>query len=447
VTILRDGDLTFAGWTEANHFVFTVANVATDRVVRKIKDAGAGVTANPLFKKLGTFKDFAVVTRGYVDVASTVSTWNSVLKAFEPELWAIADASGLTGIKSACFWDGFEGEESRGVIEIEFAGKRKGLARMFQPQLSKNGVDRPAILKMDDLPPLPADLTRFLAARLDPGSVYEVGSLIYMTLLGGLDPAINDEKKLPAAERLQKRREAIAQEVDGALGFKIADLFATLGDKVVTYHASSDGLPLSGQVLAISVKDVRGLKRYLDLIGKKIESGSGKDVSIRKRDCLGIEVREFVVKERSPVTVSYAICDGWLVIGLQPQPVRGFIHRVKGNLPTWKPDERTAKTLAQLPADRCVLQVADPRATLQWFLGAGPILTSVLGREFAGIIEAGIIPHAGEASKHLFPNVMWCKDDGKTMRWESRDSLWLPLEVVGLESIVAGYAMAFGAFR
>ena len=28
---------------------------------------------------------------------------------------------------------------------------------------------------------------------------------------------------------------------------------------------------------------------------------------------------------------------------------------------------------------------------------------------------------------------MWCVDDCKVMRWESRDSLWLPLEVIGME--------------
>jgi hypothetical protein len=448
VTILRDSDESgFAGWSEAGHFVFTYGNVPFDGVVRKIKDAGKGVTENPLFKKLGAFKDFEVVTRGYIDIAAAVSTWGTTLKAFEPDLWAVAEASGLTGIKSICFWNGFEGEESRGVIELEFTGKRKGLTRMFQPQPSKDGIDRPAPLKMEDLPPLPADLTRFAAARLDPGAVYDSALLIYMGLLGAGEIANDEDKKLPAAERLAKQREAFQNEIDGAIGFKLADLFATLGDKVVTYHAPSDGLPLSGQVLAISVKDAKALRRYLDLVGKKIESGSGKDVRVRKRDCLGIEVREFVVKERSPVTVSYAICDGWLVIGLQPQPVRGFIHRAKGNLPTWKPDERTARTLAKVPADCCVLQVADPRPTLQWFFGAGPILTGMLGKEFAEIIETGIIPHAGEASKHLFPNVMWCRDDGKTMRWESRDSLWLPLEFAGLESILAGYGLAVGVIR
>ena len=458
VTFMHDerDDMVVAAWAEDKHFVFALGNLPIERIVRKIKDAGAGVTDNPLFKKLGTFKEFEVVTRGFVDVAAVVGAWDKIAKMFEPDLWAIAEASGLTGIKSACFWDGFDGEESRGVIEIEFTGQRKGLTRMFQPQPDGRAegrkpsgeFDRPMPLKMEDLPPLPADLTRFAAARLDPGAVYDVG-ILAVTSMAPFGADLEDrELQSPTAEKyLQKRREKLRAMVDDEIGFKLADLFGSLGDKVVTYHAPSDGLPLSGQVLAISVKDAKGLRRYLDLLGRKIESGTGKEVTIRKRDCLGIEVREFVVRERSPMTVSYAICDGWLVIGLQPQPVRGFIHRAKGNLPSWKPDERTAKTLAKLPADRCVLQVADPRATLHGFLGAGPILTGVLGKDVAQILEAGIIPHAGEASKHLFPNVMWCRDDGKTMRWESRDSLWLPLEFAGLESIVAGYAMAIGAFR
>lgn len=447
VVVLEEADETrFMAWSEGTHFVFTYSNVPADRVVRKIKDAGAGITENSLYKKIGTFKDFEVVTRGYIDVASAVSTWNTVLKAFEPDLWAIAEASGLTGIRSACFWDGFESEESRGVIEIEFTGQRKGLTHMFQTP-PKDGIDRPAPLTMKDLPPLPADLTRFAAVRLDPGSFYDAASLIYMGLLGSFDAGNDEEKKLPAAERLAKRREVFASEIDGVLGFKTADLFATLGDKVITYHAPSDGLPLSGQVLAISVRDGKALKRYLDLLGKKIDSGSGRDITVRKRDCLGIDVHEFQVKGGSPVTMSYAICDGWLVIGMQSQPLRGFIHRAKGNLPCWKPDERTAKALAKVPADSCALQVADPRPTLQWLLGTGPILAGALGNGASLILEAGVIPHAGEMSKHLFPNVLWCRDDGKTMRWESRDSLWLPLEFVGLESIVAFYAMQGGVVR
>ncbi len=442
VVFIEDPDdpIVIAAWAEDKHFVFALGNLPVERIVRKIKEAGAGITENPLYTKLGTFKEFEVVTRGYIDVAGIVSTWDTILKVFEPDFWAVAQATGLTGIKSFCFWDGFEKEESRGVIEIEFAGKRKGLTRMFQPQPSKDGVDKPFPLKMEDLPPLPADLTRFAAARLDPGAVYEliVPLTVYVFNLGDGDDA---DKALSAEERLKNYREKILQEFDNAVGFKAADLFGALGDTCVTYHAPSDGLPLSGQVLAISVKDAKTLKRCLDMLSKKIEGFGRNEVKIQKRDCLGIEVREFVVREKSPVTVSYAICDGWLVIGLQPQPVRGFIHRAKGNLPRWKPDERTARTLAKVPADRCVLQVADPRATLQWFLGAGPILAGSLGNEFAAILEASLIPHAGEASKHLFPNVMWCRDDGRIMRYESRDSLWLPFEFVGLESVVAFFVL------
>jgi hypothetical protein len=62
-------------------------------------------------------------------------------------------------------------------------------------------------------------------------------------------------------------------------------------------------------------------------------------------------------------------------------------------------------------------------------------------------LEAGIIPHGGEAAKHLFPNVCWCRDDGKTMRWESRDSLWMPLEFMGVEVIGVYLGLAGGLIK
>jgi hypothetical protein len=445
VTIFdKEGEKEFlAAWSEGKHFVLALANSGVERAVARVKDAGAGITEHPLYKKLGAFKEFRVVTRGFLDVGGTVKSFERLAQAAAPEVWAIVEHLGLTGIGSACLWDGFDGEESRGIIEIAFTGERRGLTRLFRPA-GKDGPARPAPLTLKDLPPLPADLTRFAAARLDAGAVFNLG-LVLLPDFGG--EAVDDEgKKLSPTERLRQKQEQSIKTVDDELGFKTADLFGALDDRAVTYHAPSDGLPGIGQVIVLGVRDEKTLRRCLDILTRRIEGTARKEVVVRKRDCAGVEVREFVVKAKSPVTVAYAVCDGWLVIGLQPQPVRGFVLRAKGKLPVWKPDERTAATLAKLPADTCVLQVADPRPTLTWLLSGAPILAGLFGVENnkEPLIDPGLFPHPGEACKQLFPNVMWCRDDGRTMRWESRDSLWLPLEAVGLETVAGIGALLSG---
>ena len=49
------------------------------------------------------------------------------------------------------------------------------------------------------------------------------------------------------------------------------------------------------------------------------------------------------------------------------------------------------------------------------------------------MIDPGKLPNPEEACRPLFPNVLWTHNDGKTIRWESRESLALPLEIVGIE--------------
>jgi hypothetical protein len=324
---------------------------------------------------------------------------------------------------------------------IDYAGQRRGLTRMFRPDPANK--ERPRPLTMADLPPLPEDLTRFAALRWDLGAVYE---LIHLFDIDGALGRNDADKDLLPAARLKKHKEQFLATADEAIGIKVAELFAALDDKIVTYQAPSDGILNMGQVVAVGIKDEKALRRQLDVLCKKLETLARNGVAIRKRDCLGIEVREFVVKDKSPVTPAYAICDGWLVIGFQPQPVRGFIHRSQEKLPVWKPDARTAATLAKIPPDHCVIQVADPRPTLNWLLNGAPIIAGLLTgkNDKEPFIDPGIFPHTGEATKHLFPNVMWCRDDGKTMRWESHDSLWLPLEFMGMELISVYLGIAGG---
>ncbi len=407
-------------WAEGKHLVATVSNMPIEKIVVKITNDGAGITNHGLYKRLMDFNEFQVVTRGFVDAADIFSSFEKLIKAYAPEIATTIDAAGAGGVKSACFWDGFDGEESHGVLEIDIPGPRKGLTKVFKP----------SPFKMSELPPLPSDLTRFTAARMDLAEFYNLAPLL---LLDNAVFAENDGGKLTSDDLLNLHRERIHQQLDDAAGIKFSDLLASLGDKVLTYQAPTDGILNLGQVVAVSVKDEKKLRRCLDGLIRKLQAAV-PDATVVRRDCAGVEALELFVKSRSPVTISCAICDGWLVAAFQPQPVRGFILRCKGKLQAWAPDARTAATMAKAPAGHSVIQVADPRPTLNWLYGIAPVFAGLVGRgNEEPFLQPGALPHAGEATQHLFPNVMWCHDDGKVMRWESRDSLWLPLEIVGME--------------
>jgi hypothetical protein len=411
-------DAWVAWWTESKHFVIVFGNVKPELAAAYVQPGGDGITKHPLYKQLQEFKDFPTVTRGFVDAAAIGSMSRKLMKAFAPRTLPALEATGLFGVKGVRFYEGFDGEFSRGVVELDIPGPRKGLTRIF-------GRD-PITVK--DLPPLPSDAARWIAVRMDLKTVADMLGLPFAA--GGLD-----QKDLDPEEALPMQREQVRKTIDDALGFKLDDLFNALGDKVVSYSTPSDGWFSIGQVIAVSVKDEKAVRKYMDLLLRKVETESNQSVRTRKRNFHGVEIREMAIKERSPVTPSFAVVEGWLVMAFQPQPVQGFILRAKGELPTWKPDPRTEATLAKIPQDRMMIQYADPRPALTAILNSAPILAGLASQKHDAF-DVGIFPHAEAACKPLFPNVAWARDDGKVMRWESKDSLWLPLEVVGPEFIL-----------
>ncbi len=337
-------------WAEGKHFVLAIGNVKPETVAAHIKPGGNGLTKHPLYHQLQEFKDFPTVTRGFIDVAAIGALAKLALRLGAPETAPALEATGILGVKAVRLYEGFEGEYSRGAIEIDIPGPRKGLTKIFGG----------APITTKDLPPLPAEATRWIVVRMDIQSV--VDTLLLIPAAYGDLRDLADPKQLTPEEALRIQREKLSSLIDDAIGFKLKELFNALGDKMVSYSTPSDGLFSIGQVIAVSVKDEKAVRKYMDLLMRKAESAAGGGtIRIRKRLFHGVEMRKMAIKERSPVTPAYAVVDGWLVLAFQPQPVQGFILRAKGELPTWKPDARTEATLAKVPQDRMMLQYADPR--------------------------------------------------------------------------------------
>ena len=237
-----------------------------------------------------------------------------------PETAPALEATGILGVKAVRLYEGFEGEYSPGAIEIDIPGPRKGLTKIFGG----------APITTKDLPPLPAEATRWIVVRMDIQSV--VDTLLLIPAAYGDLRDLADPKQLTPEEALRIQREKLSSLIDDAIGFKLKELFNALGDKMVSYSTPSDGLFSIGQVIAVSVKDEKAVRKYMDLLMRKAESAAGGGtIRIRKRLFHGVEMRKMAIKERSPVTPAYAVVDGWLVLAFQPQPVQGFILRARVN--------------------------------------------------------------------------------------------------------------------
>jgi hypothetical protein len=389
-----------------------------------VLQGGAGVTGHPLYRALGAPRAFEVTARGFVDGKAIAGNlrW---LRFVGPMAVAAVEDAGLLDVEAVRFWGGLEGEASRATLEVDFPPRQRGISRVL--------VKRAINLK--DLPPLPADAHRWTAARADAAAVYD----LLLTAAAASGDAPPPHVFGGAAKAFAQAKERARKEFDDALGVKVGDVLGSLGDTVVTHAAPSDGVSSLGQVVAIAVRDERKLTRALGPLLRNVAALLGEDnVRFRKRPFHGATIQEVVARGGSPVSLACAVHKGWLVLALNQQPVQGFILRSNGRLEAWKPDRRTALALAGVPADAGLVQVVDPRPSVGFALSAAPLLAGVLARDegFRGVVDPGDLPHAGAVTRHLFPNVSWTTFDGRTFRVESRDSLWLPLQEIGLESII-----------
>ena len=96
----------------------------------------------------------------------------SLAGPFVPGLSERLDDLGLGNLKAVVFNSGFDGKESRAIWEFDLPGERKGLAKMLKQQP----------LGLNDLPPMPPDVSRFSALRIDPTATYDAGIMVVEAL-------------------------------------------------------------------------------------------------------------------------------------------------------------------------------------------------------------------------------------------------------------------------
>jgi len=426
-----------AWWGEGKHFVLYAGTMRPEVVIKEVtaNAAKGGITGHPLYQRVHKDPGFESVARGFVDTARVVALAKGLAGPFLPGVRERIDDLGLAGLKAAVFNSGFDGKESRAIWELDLPGERKGLATVLKQQS----------LAVNDLPPMPPDVSRFSALRVDPTATYNAG-IMAIEALTMFDQSLGaDEEGKSPAEKVRARREYMEREFEKLVGLNIRDdVLPYAGDKVVMFQSPTEGISAFGTVVCVSLKDPAKIKIAADRVNRGLESIASAPIKVRKKMLRGYEIRELYSRGFGIITPTYAIVDDWLVVSAHPQAVQGFILRAKGELEKWKPDATTAARLAKMPADGCGLQFCRPDSTVQNLCCIGPLLIGQLSlfnrfnqsESDYDPIDVGLVPNGHELSRHLFPNLTVTRDDGKVVQVLVNESFSVPGEFIGLEPIV-----------
>ena len=84
-----------------------------------------------------------------------------------------------------------------------------------------------------------------------------------------------------------------------------------------------------------------------------------------------------------------------------------------------------------------LIQSLHPRPGSQQILTFAPLILEAMQSFNAGTaFDSGALPSGSVINQLLTPNVTGLRDDGRTLRWESRGGLLLPLDAVGVDPLM-----------
>ena len=397
-------------WKEGDDAVIVVGTEGPHKAAKRIGSKGKHLAGNPMYKELQNFKEFPTWADGYLDIAKLFK----VADGLGEEVGKLIEELGLNGLKSVTFHSGFDGPAERSVILVDIPGPRKGLLKIANRRT----------IKLADLPPMPSDLTSFSASNLDLAALYDA-------ILGGIEATV----KIYFPNQADQVKGGI-KIVEDFLGVKLKEeLFDSFGDMVVSYSSPSEGPLGLGTVYMVKVKDSKKLQGALDTLFNKLGVLPFVPIEVKKNSYRNAELQEIHIGgpgvQGNFQLPTFVIHEGWLAISSYPQPIQGYVLRMKGELPAWKANADLSKRLADFPKEFVGIAVSDPRPGLKLLFSIAPtgvaLLNSFTSQFAPGVqFDVNLIPNALEVTRHLFPNITISTDDGKKVRIETRASLMLP---------------------
>ncbi|HUG90161.1 MAG TPA: hypothetical protein VML55_04980 [Planctomycetaceae bacterium] len=419
--------VSLACWTQGEHVVLTYGTRDIEHTLDVIRKKRADLTASRLLARSTDFDDYETYLRGFVDLSGLLSYAQQEF----PPAEALATELGLTGLKSLSVHVGFDGPHQRSTWQVEAPAPRAGLMQL---------LSAPEELGLGDLPPLPPDASSIRCAVFDVGAAFEEALKAQDAIARVTEP--DSETSAAGAVAAFER----------GLGIDLRkDLLAHLGPRVLTYSSSSEGPFVFGMTMAVEVRDADEVLESLHKLVPALSRAAGGEVTLDKRPYHGVELH--MLKLNTPgfvFTPTFAVVDRWLVAGIQPQPVQGFVLRSQKGYSRWQPPEVAADVLRKVkerrPEPRVTgLTVIDPRPTVASIASFAPLVVSAV-QSFAGgePFDTSLIPNAQAVTEPLTHNVTVVSDDGELLRIDSWASLPIPFPMTGMETYFATLFLSSG---
>ena len=400
-------------WSEGKHAVLTVSSHSPEKLLARMKEEKGKFMMGKFYNQVKQFDEFPSWCYGYVDLRSITV----MLNEFNLDIGKVIDQIGLSSASGITFNEGFSGPAQRSVFQIHLDGQRKGIFRLANKKS----------FTLADLPPMPDDLTAFAASNINLGEVYNVTMEMVESIVAIASP--NDVGQATQA----------IQGFEQASGISLQkDLFAHMGDLVVGYAAWPEGILGTGQITLIKTKDADKLEKTLVDINRFAQNQFAGIVELKEAKYRGVTIYSLHSPIAGTGAVSWAVHKGWLAVAAYPQPIKGFILRTKGDLPSWKVAPAVKEHFENMPNKITGITYHDPRPSMKVILSVTPLLMAYGNVAIAELgkldpnaktpepFDLQLIPNAYEATQHLFPNVTVSTDQGNVIRIEARVSIGLP---------------------
>ena len=406
-------------WADGGHLVISGGINSIASHVAISNGEAPNLTTSPLWEQFSPESvDFEMTTVAWFDVGAVRDMFAPMPIPLPPTgddgapvtVGDVAKILGLDNLGAIISQSGYNGPAmwSENIVQVD--GEMRGLLAL--------GDHEP--IKLDQLPPLPADTKAFAAFSFSPSKFWN-----------DLIAVVKDGVKLappPASEQVDQLLANLPQ----MLNFDIEkELFDTLGNVTTIYlDSSQDILGFTGMAKVVEVKDAATLRKTIDHILLMAEGMADGKFKSRRTEKHGREILTFQIENME--IGGLVIDDNWMAVSLLPQTVEAFLMRVDEKLPRWEPTREVDAALAALPDEFTTLTVSDPRATYRFVMTLAPFLFSGMkaGLEEAGLseqIEVPIsladLPPTAAITQHLFPNVTMTVKDDRGFHSISRSSL------------------------
>lgn len=406
-----------AWWAEGEQLVVVAGIGAFDPAIAVVEGKAPSLAASANGKKLAAKPTFDRTGVFWLDFATLRSRFGAIPlpPAGEKTVADLLASAGLDSLNQLTVQSGYKGRSLWSTVDVDAPLPRKGLMGLADPKKS--------VMSLEDLPPLPVSHSGFFVQSLSLAASYDQVLELVRELVKFAPPDVSE------------KCEDILAQLPDYLGCDLRnDILATLGPVQCVYSDSNQGVFGSDFGYLVQVADAAKLRKTIaTLVAKINDELPPEQVSVIERDRYGQKVITFKIGSGA-FTPTILISDKWLCVGLGSQTIDAFALRLKGDLPTWKPDAETTEALAAVPKKFSSLSISYPRQTMR---GLVSLIPALLGFAEAGLEGARLtgnlpeitlpttsldIPPTELVIKPLFPNVSWCVVDEVGIHLTSRSS-------------------------